>query len=120
MKTLERNDSASMNASFNGAATHMESMEGYSIAASWTETSAVLAGTLKLQACNNAFTNNVNNNEDPAALWIDIPGSSVAVSGSGSQFWNVSDVYYKSVRVVWTRTSGQGTYTSYIWAKGII
>lgn len=108
-----------MNATNNGAAVHLSNMEGYSIAAVWTESVAVLDGTMKLQASNNAFKDNVNNNEDSAATWIDITGSSVAVSGSGSQFWNVSDVYYKSVRIVWTRTSGQGSYTAYITAKGV-
>jgi hypothetical protein len=108
-----------MNASFNGAAYHMEHLDGYSICASWTETSATLAGTLKLQASNNAFTDNVNNNEDANSVWVDVTGSAVAVSGSGSQFWNVSDVYYKAFRIVWTRASGQGSFTAYIHAKGV-
>jgi hypothetical protein len=119
MKASDRIDSKSMNASFNGDAYHVEYLEGYSICASWTETSATLAGTLKLQASNNGFTDNVNNNENPNAVWVDITGSAIAVSGSGSQFWNVSDVYYKAFRIVWTRTSGQGTFAAYIHAKGV-
>lgn len=119
MKVSNREDSASMNASFNGASYHVEFLEGYSICAAWTETSATLAGTLKLQASNNAFTDNVNNNENSSATWVDITGSSVAVSGSGSQFWNVSDVYYKAFRIVWTRTSGEGTFAAFIHAKGV-
>lgn len=119
MRILDRKDTAvSMNASFNGAAVHLEHMEGYSVVASWTETSATLAGTLKLQASNNAFADNVNNDEDPAAVWADIPGSPVSVSGSGSFAWNVAAAYYKAFRYVWTRTSGQGTITAYITAKG--
>lgn len=110
--------SQSMNASFDSNAFHLETLEGYSICAAWTETSATLAGTLKLQASNDAFTDNTNNQEKSGATWVDITGSSVAVSGSGSQFWNVSDVYYKAFRIVWTRTSGQGTFTAYIHAKG--
>lgn len=77
-----------------------------------------LAGTLKLQASNNAFLDNTNNGEDPAAVWVDIPGSSVTVAAAGTQIWNVSDVYYKSVRQVYTSTSGNGVYTSYVYAKG--
>ena len=124
MKTTLRDDSGSMNATFNGTAFLLDSMEGFSIAWAWTETSAALAGTLKLQASNNAFLDNpaypASLNINPNALWVDIPGSSVTlVTGSGSQFWNVADVYYRSVRVVWTRTSGQGTYTANLWAKGI-
>lgn len=118
MRILERDDSVSMNATFNGDAVHLEHMEGYSVVASWTETAATLAGTLKLQASNNAFADNVNNNENASASWADIAGSSVAVSGAGSFAWNVSAAYYKSFRVVWTRTSGQGVYTAYVAAKG--
>lgn len=120
MNISNRNDSGSLDATFNGAAYHMEHLEGFSICAVWLESSATLAGTLKLQASNNGFTDNVNNNENPNATWVDITGSSIAVSGAGSQFWNVSDVFYKAFRIVWTRTSGQGTYQAFITAKGTI
>lgn len=119
MKVSNRQDSELMATSFNGDAYHVEFLEGYSICAKWTETSVTLAGTLKLQASNNAFADNVNNNENSNATWVDITGSSVAVSGSGSQFWNVSDVFYKAFRVVWTRTSGEGTFEAFIHAKGV-
>lgn len=80
-----------------------------------------LTGTLKLQASNDAFLQDGwNNEENTSATWIDITGSSVAVSGTGSQIWNVSDVYYSAARVVWTRTVGIGTYTAHITAKGAI
>ncbi len=117
MKTLERLDSVSMGASSNGAAIHVESMTGFSIMAKWTGSPV---GDFTLEASNNAFTDNVNNNENPDALWVTITGSDVAAGGtSGNQIWNVSDVYYKAVRVVYTRTSGTGTYTAAIWAKGL-
>lgn len=118
MKNFTASQSNSMNSSFNGQAYHVETLEGYSVCAAWTETSATLAGTLKLQASNDAFTDNVGNIEKSNATWVDITGSSVAVSGSGSQFWNVSDVYYKAFRIVWTSSSGQGTFEAFIHAKG--
>ena len=77
-----------------------------------------LAGTFKLQACNNPFTNNVNMTADPLATWVDVTGSSIAVTAAGSQFWNVSDAYYSAFRLVWTSTTGIGTVTSHILAKG--
>lgn len=124
MKTTLRDDSGSLNATFNGTAFLLDSMEGFSIALAWTETSAALAGSFKLQASNNAFLDNpaypASLNINPNALWVDIPGSTVTTaSGNGSQFWNVADVYYRAVRLVWTRTSGQGTYAANLWAKGI-
>ncbi len=76
-----------------------------------------LTGTLKLQASNNAFADNTGNQEDPNAVWVDIPGSSVSVATSATQVWNVSDVYYKSVRVVWSHTVNGGTYTAVTYAK---
>ncbi len=85
-----------------------------------TQTIAVqdaLTGTLKLQASNNAFADNTNNELDADAVWVDIPGSSVAVTATANQFWNVSDVYYKAVRVVWTRTVNGGDYVAYIYTK---
>jgi hypothetical protein len=122
MKTTLRNDSGSLNASFNGDAFLLDSMEGFSIATAWTET-AGLTGSFKLQASNNAFNDNpaypASLNVNASALWADIPGSTVAVAGSGTQFWNVSDVYYRAVRIVWTNTAGTGTYAANIWAKGI-
>lgn len=117
----------SMTASFNQADTSsiantvflVERMSGYSICAKWTESSAPLAGTLKLQASNNAYLDNVNMDNNPDAVWVDIPASSVTLTtGSGKQFWNVTDVRYEAVRVVWTRTDGDGSMVMYEMAKG--
>lgn len=77
-----------------------------------------ITGTLKLQISNNAFNGNVNNNPDANAVWVDYTSSSQAVSGAGSVAWNVADVYFKAVRVVWTRTAGTGTISTILHAKG--
>jgi hypothetical protein len=122
MKFANRIDSdKSFAASFNGDPMKLESIEGYSICASWSGG----VGVLKLQASNNAQIDNVGDltvaqMADPNAVWVDITGSSVAVNGAGDQFWNVADVYYKWFRVVYTRTSGTGTFTAYLNVKGIV
>ena len=109
----------SMDASFNGTAMNLEYLDGFSICADVVESSAALAGTLKLQACNNAFQNNADGQENSAAIWVDIPSSSVTLtSGNTTVFWNVSDVFYEAIRLAWTRSSGQGTISSYVVAKG--
>lgn len=105
-------------ATTNGAAFGLDHMEGYSVTVAATETVASLVGTLKLQASNNAFADNVNNNEASDAVWVDIPGSSQSVSGTGNFMWNVESAYYRAFRVVWTRTSGTGTFDIQIYAKG--
>lgn len=117
MKIGKRSDSVSMAASFNGAAMGIEFVDGYSICASWTDAGS-LAGSLKLQASNNPFTDNVNMTPASDAVWVDIPGSTIAVSGVGSQFWNVADAKYSGYRIVWTRSGGSGTLSAYHLIKG--
>lgn len=107
----------SMNASFNGDPYLVERLTGFSLMVKVTETSATLAGGMKLQASNNCFQDNVNSEVRADAAWFDIESSDVSVSGSGSFIWNVPDVYYEAVRIVWTRSSGQGTAESYFIAK---
>lgn len=110
----------SMNASAVLATYYVERMAGYSICASIDETTASLAGTLTLQASNNAFLDDGNNTTNPDAVWVDIASSDVTLtSGDTTTMWNVSDSYYEAVRVSWTRTTGQGTFTAYFVAKGV-
>lgn len=120
-RTPERGKTAvtqSMNASFNGAAYLVERMNIYSIIAQVLETSASLAGTLKLQVSNNAFTDNASFEENSNAVWDDLPSSSYTLTaGNDVWSWNVADVGYEAVRIVWTRTSGQGTIAPYFLAK---
>jgi hypothetical protein len=109
----------SMTASFNSHAYLLDRMKGYSICGQCTETVASLAGVFKLQASNNAFADNVNMDVNPNAVWVDIPSSSITLTAGSTQvFWNVTDVHYEAVRVVWTSTTGQGIFTPYFMAKG--
>ena len=118
MKTVTRDDILSMGASFNGAAIHLESLQGFSISAFWTDAGASLEGTLTIQGSNNAFMDNTGNQENPSAVWDDLPGFLAIVDGSGSFFWNIADVYFKAARIKWERAAGSGTLTAYIYAKG--
>lgn len=43
--------------------------------------------------------------------WDTISGSSVAISAAGSQSWNICNIGYPYLRVVYTRTSGSGSLT---------
>lgn len=107
-----------MSANWNSLAVNVDNLIGYSVGASWSGSTPT--GSLKLQVSNNAFIyENTNNNLDPNAVWTDVPGSTFAVAGNGSYFWNVADVYYRAFRVVYTFTSGTGNATLYIFAKGI-
>jgi hypothetical protein len=79
-------------------------MRGYSLAVDFSGGGGNLAGTLKLQA-------SIDN-----SLWIDVTGSSQAVTSSTDHMWSVTDAEYRYVRVSWTFTSGTGNMT----VKGII
>jgi hypothetical protein len=117
MRVADRIDlSLDLGASFSGSGFGLDHLEGYSITASVTGSPT---GTLKLQASNNAFNpGRVDLTENSDAVWVDVTGSSQAVSASGSFMWNTSSAYYRAVRVVWTRSGGSGATNLYYHAKG--
>ncbi len=116
MRIAERADTGSVGATFSGTAWSVEHLEGYSISAALTGDPS---GTLKLQCCiTNPFTDNVTQTANPDVVWVDVSSSSQSVSASGNFAWNVADVYYRGVRVVYTRVSGTGTYALAYWGKG--
>lgn len=123
MKTAVRNDTLSLASSINGKAFVTEQMIGYSVECAWTDGGA-LSGTVKLQGSNSAFQPPAGNEmyqiENTAANWEDVSGSTVTVSGTGTQLYNVYDVEYRAYRVVYTRVAGTGTMTVRNWAKGSI
>lgn len=88
---------------------------GYSIQANYA-TSGTLGGVLKLQA-------SVDHQELPFGLpvtgnWVDVASSSVTLTGAGSYVWNVSDVMYPWMRVIYTHTGGDsGTLQVYCWER---
>ena len=107
-----------MTTTFEGTPIDVEAREGFSVIAAWTQTSGTLSGTIKLQASNNYTTQAQPMASNPDnATWTDVTGSLVNVSGSGSYGWNVSDVYYAWVRVVYTATTGVGTANAYVCVK---
>ncbi len=123
MKTAERQDSASLAASFNGAAFTVEQMLNYAAEVIWSDAGA-LSGTLKLQGCNDAYEPPTGNAmyliEDPSAHWVDISSSSIPVAGSSSFLYDVAEVGYRYYRLVYTKTAGTGTMVMKHWAKGRI
>ncbi len=111
--------SAILSANRNGPAIPLKNIFMYSIAAIIAGTPT---GTVKLQASNDPETNDTNPaaNPQPAPThWIDIASSSVAVSSAGETFYNVTDVAYNWVRVVYVDgSSGVSTATMSIIFNG--
>lgn len=100
-----------LNVSVNGPAVPLKTIFMYSIAANVTGTPT---GTIKLQASNDPETNDtmpLGTPQPTPTNWTDISGSSFSLSASGNTMWNVHDVAYNYVRVVYTDSSG-GTSTA--------
>lgn len=107
-----------MNVNIASAAIDVRFNFGYALQAVYT--GSTISGTLKLQgSC------------DPATgyspiggptNWTDISNSSVVISAAGSQLYNVTDVMYNWVRLVYTDASSgtsDGVLTAIINVKGI-
>lgn len=82
-------------------------LTGCGIHCAFTGGGGNLAGTLKLQASKN----------DVNANYVDITGSSQAVTASANHEWNVTSAQYQFIRAVWTASSGTGNLTIEIQAK---
>jgi hypothetical protein len=105
-------DAVSMGASINSSGIDLNQQMIYAIQAVWTGTPA---GTLKIQ---------VSNDIVPVASsvvnWTDYTGSSQTLSGSAGDFvWNVLNVGYRWMRLVYTRSSSTGTLNVTYSGKGM-
>lgn len=86
--------------------TDLVDLTTYAIEVVFTGGAGNLAGTLKLQA-------NLNQTSatDPTPLsssWVDITGSTQAITASSNHIWDVVRAGYRFVRAVWTFSSGTG------------
>lgn len=104
--TILQSQSAAAN--FTSGVTDLCDLTTYSIQVAFSAGAGDLVGTLKLQASLDNST------------WVDISGSSVAVTASANNVWDVTRAGYRYVRVVWTYTSGTGNVVVTIHIKGPI
>lgn len=77
--------------------------DGYAVFAKWTGSPN---GTIKIQV------------SVDGSNYVDLDGSTTAVSGAGDALWEITTAYYDKVRVVFTFTSGSGTLNVHINGKG--
>ncbi len=75
------------------------------IRAEWAGSTPV--GTLSLQI------------SDDGDGWSDYTGSATTVNGDGNFLWNLSNIGYQYVRVVYARVSGDGLLNITISFKGV-
>lgn len=99
----------------------LKSIYLFSIAAIMTGSPS---GTIKLQASNDPETNDTQTNSSGTAPavgptnWVDIANSTFTISASGETMWNVTNVAYNYVRVVYAG-SGSSTTTIIFNGKGV-
>jgi len=96
-------DAGSMAGNITSSSQQLTNIFGYSVQAVYTGSPV---GTIKLQASLDRTT------------WNDVSNSSTAISAAGSTLWNISDVQYPYLRVVYTRDSGSGVLTVKFFGKG--
>lgn len=95
-----------MNANLASAAYNVQQLFGVAIQARFTGTPT---GTFKLQASSDPATAYIEGQNAPTN-WSDIPDSTYAVSAAGNYMWNVFDIMYNYIRVVYTDgSSGAST-----------
>lgn len=105
----------SLGADFTSDPIQIEQYFGYAITAVCTGASA--DGTIKLQGSVDPAQNPLGSTPTPVTF-VDIGGSTGTISGATNVLYNVSNVYYNWVRLVFTRSSGTGSITATINAKG--
>lgn len=72
-------------------------------------------GNFKLQCSNDPGridSEAISNQASDVSNWTDVADSALVVSAAGNVVWDVQNVGYNWVRVVWTATSGSGSLTS--------
>lgn len=98
-----------LNANYNSPASPLKNIFGYAIAAIVTGTPG---GNIKLQASNDPETNDampLGIPEPAPTHWVDIKDSTFVLTAAGETMWNVSEIGYNYVRVVYTDTSSGGS-----------
>lgn len=97
-----------MNATINSLPMNLANMIGYTIQIFFTGTPT---GSFKLQASADEAPL-IGSGFNPTN-WTDVVATTFTISAAGNVEWNVYDIYYNFVRVVYTDTSG-GTSTAII------
>lgn len=99
--------------SFNSLAYPLNQVFGFAIQAVITGS---VTGTAKLQvSCDPITRSNVTYQP---TNWTDYTGSDQSIAGAGTAVWNVADVEFTWVRLVYTSVSGTGNISANINTRG--
>lgn len=109
-KEIKPFTSTDMGASFESDPISVVDFLGFSLTLNLT---GAPVGTIKIQV-----SNDTSDIAASVTLWDDLESSSAAVSAAGTVTYNVSDVWYNKIKVVYTRTSGTGAMSAKLTGKG--
>lgn len=119
------NEAFEADTSYNSPAMWLGHMAGYNLQLIYALGSGTMEGTFKLQASSQYVSEHFDRNNPPTIDdWTDVTDSSIAVTGldTDTLMWNVSDVFYRWVRVVFTADGGgsdAATVNMHFNAKGV-
>lgn len=101
--------SANDTASHNGAAVDSNQLVSASFQAIFGDSSA--NGTVKIQASNDIYNARYNYPEGTftPTNWVDIPSATATVTSGASVIITITNMCYRWIRVVYTRSSGGST-----------
>lgn len=105
IKQLNLLESQAMTASFNSSEVDVSQFVGFSIQCVYTGSPN---GSLKIQ---------VSNDQEDPTNWDDLDNSTVTITTSGSETYIVGEVFYNFIRLVYTFSSGSGTFNAKFVAK---
>lgn len=107
----------SMSATYTSPSVGLDQDFGYAIQANFI-TSGTLGGTFTLQGSVDHRTDQ-QGNVLIAGNWCTLAQTAYTISGAGSYMWNVTDVMYAYVRLVYTAAGGDtGTLNCFIQTRG--
>jgi hypothetical protein len=96
------NANPSMNVNIVSQFIDIRNTSGFSFQCVWT---GAPVGALRIEV--------TNMEPSPASLWEPMPNSNIAVSGAGSQIFDVGECFVGWARISWISTSGTGTIQIY-------
>lgn len=105
IKQLKLVEDQAMTASFNSSEVDVSQFVGFSIQCVY---SGSPNGSMKLQ---------ISNDQEDPTNWDDLANSTVTITTSGSETYIVGDVFYNFIRLVYTFSSGSGTFNAKFVAK---
>ena len=80
---------------------------------------ATAAGTVKIQASNDIFNDRYQASNFTVTNWVDIPSATATVTAGAPALISLSEVNYRWLRVVFTRSAGAGTMFCNLNAVGV-